>query len=177
MHRSYFAAVTAAILLVACLTPAYAQFEGGSRYDAHSVSVLVDRVHSDLDHAYGVFHFSSGDRDRLNHAEKKLREFARKWTSAPTYGVSRAADHGGGNMPEQFSIESAQMRAISQRLAEMTDWLAQNASYCETAQKHLDDGTAERAYWHYGYLCALRDVVSMISRPLSRIICSGDNSS
>jgi hypothetical protein len=27
------------------------QFEGGARYDAHSVSALVDRVHADLDQA------------------------------------------------------------------------------------------------------------------------------
>jgi hypothetical protein len=78
MHRLYFAVVTAAIVML-CLTPAYAQFDGAPRYDAHSVSALVDRVHSDLDHAYGVFHFSSGDRGRLNHAEKGLREFAQKW--------------------------------------------------------------------------------------------------
>jgi hypothetical protein len=78
MHRLYFAVVTAAIVML-CLAPAYAQFDGVPRYDAHSVSALVDRVHSDLDHAYGVFHFSSGDRGRLNHAEKGLREFAQKW--------------------------------------------------------------------------------------------------
>ena len=28
---------------------------------------------------YGRFHFSNGDRDRLNKAEKELREFAAKW--------------------------------------------------------------------------------------------------
>ena len=58
---------------------ALAQFEGGARYDAHSVSTLVDRVHTDLDHAYGVWHFSNDDRERLNRAEKELREFARTW--------------------------------------------------------------------------------------------------
>jgi hypothetical protein len=40
---------------------------------------LVDRVHADLNRAYGVHHFSGDDRDRLNHAEKELREFAQKW--------------------------------------------------------------------------------------------------
>jgi hypothetical protein len=56
-----------------------AQFEAEPKYDAGAVTALVDRVHQDLDHAYGVFHFSSGDRDRLNHAEKDLREFSQKW--------------------------------------------------------------------------------------------------
>ena len=57
----------------------HAQFEPGARYDAGSVSSLVDRVHTDLEHAYRVKHFSGDDRDRLNHAEKELREFARTW--------------------------------------------------------------------------------------------------
>ena len=56
-----------------------AQFDSGPRYDAHSVSALVDRVHTDLDNAYGVWHFSNDDRERLNHSEKELREFAQTW--------------------------------------------------------------------------------------------------
>src|ERR1700722_12414653 len=73
------AVTLAAGTLLACGPLAHAQFEGGPRYDAHSVSALVDRVHTDLNHAYGVWHFSNDDRDRLNHAEKELREFAGKW--------------------------------------------------------------------------------------------------
>ena len=67
-------------------------------------------------------------------------------------------------MSEYFSIEAAQMRAISDKIAGLTGWLAENASNCETVQKHLAEGSPERAYWHYGYLCALRDVVAMIDR-------------
>src|ERR1700722_8179148 len=73
------AVTLAAGMLLACGPLAHAQFEGGPRYDAHSVSALVDRVHTDLDHAYGVWHFSNDDRDRLNKAEKELREFAQTW--------------------------------------------------------------------------------------------------
>src|SRR5258708_39482498 len=54
---------------------------GEVKYDASSVTALVDRVHSDLDHAYTRFHFSNSDRDRLNKAEKQLRDFAKKWES------------------------------------------------------------------------------------------------
>jgi hypothetical protein len=70
-----------ALALAALAAPAIvnAQFEPEPKYDAAAVTALVDRVHSDLNHAYGVFHFSGGDRDRLNHAEKELREFAEKW--------------------------------------------------------------------------------------------------
>ena len=67
-------------------------------------------------------------------------------------------------MSEYFSIESAQMRAISDKVTRLTSWLAENASQCETDQKHLDEASTEQAYWHYGYLCALRDELSMIQR-------------
>src|ERR1700689_3011986 len=79
MNRFSTFASIAGILLAAGGSMAYAQFDGGPPYDAHSVTALVDRVHTDLDHAYGVWHFSNDDRDRLNHAEKELREFAQTW--------------------------------------------------------------------------------------------------
>jgi hypothetical protein len=49
------------------------------RYDPSTVTELVEKVHTDLDHSYSRFHFSSSDRDRLNNAEKQLRDFAKKW--------------------------------------------------------------------------------------------------
>ena len=58
---------------------AYAQFGPQERYRPSEVTALVDRVHEDLDHAYRAAHFSNSDRDRLNDAEKKLRDFAGKW--------------------------------------------------------------------------------------------------
>jgi hypothetical protein len=61
---------------------ARAQFGPENRYSPTEVSALVDRVHQDLNHAYGVRKFSDSDRDRLNKAEKELREFAQKWTQA-----------------------------------------------------------------------------------------------
>ena len=66
----------AAVILAASL--ANAQFDE-PKYDAGAVSALVDRVHTDLNHAYGMYHFSNDDRDRLNHAEKELRDFTGKW--------------------------------------------------------------------------------------------------
>jgi len=69
------------LLCALCVLGTYAQDQFGPepKYDPSSVTALVDRVHTDLDHAYTRFHFSSGDRDRLNNAEKQLREFAKKW--------------------------------------------------------------------------------------------------
>jgi hypothetical protein len=77
VNMNRFALTAATLLLAATLT--HAQFGPEPRYDAGSVSALVERVHTDLNHAYGVWHFPDSDRDRLNHAEKDLREFAQKW--------------------------------------------------------------------------------------------------
>ena len=30
-------------------------------------------------------------------------------------------------------------------------------------QRHLDAGTPEREYWHYGYMVALRDVIRLLT--------------
>lgn len=60
--------------------PAQAQYgPPNGPYQPDSVSSLVDRVHSDLNQGYSRWHLSKGDRDRLNKAEKELREFAGDW--------------------------------------------------------------------------------------------------
>lgn len=50
------------------------------------------------------------------------------------------------------------------RLAGLEQWLKDNAPKIGEEQKHLDGGTAERAYWHYGYAAALRDVLAQLPR-------------
>ena len=79
MHRLSIAILGVSILSFG-LSVAYGQFEK-PRYDPASVSALVDQVHTDLNRAYDSWHLSGGDRDRLNHAEKELREFAQKWSN------------------------------------------------------------------------------------------------
>lgn len=69
----------AAATLIFGVSLAHAQFQGEPRYDAATVDALVDRVHADLNHAYDTRRFSDADRQRLNHSEKELREFAAKW--------------------------------------------------------------------------------------------------
>jgi len=71
-----------ALALLSLAPLAHAQFGPENRYRPSEVSALVDRVHEDLNHAYGVWHFSDSDRDRLNNAEKQLREFSEKWSKA-----------------------------------------------------------------------------------------------
>jgi len=40
----------------------------------------------------------------------------------------------------------------------ISDWLKENDQECFDEQKHLNPGTLERIYWHYGDLVALRDI-------------------
>ena len=77
--------------LLAYSPVAHAQFDGGPRYDGRSVTAQVDRVHTDLDNAYRMRHFSNDDRERLNHAEKELREFSQTWDKGK-FDVGRLDD-------------------------------------------------------------------------------------
>jgi len=47
---------------------------------------------------------------------------------------------------------------IDRRIHELTEWLREHHPEIAEEQKHLDTGTEPRAYWHYGYLMALKDV-------------------
>jgi hypothetical protein len=47
---------------------------------------------------------------------------------------------------------------IDARIRELATWISEHAPYCEEEQVHLAHGTREQAYWHYGYLMALRDL-------------------
>ena len=89
MNRIVIGFIAAAAL--AWVPGAQAQFEAKARYDGASVTTLVDRVHADLDHAYRLKHFSNDDHDRLNHAEKELREFAQTWDKGK-FDVGRLDD-------------------------------------------------------------------------------------
>lgn len=50
---------------------------------------------------------------------------------------------------------------LSKRLKDIEDAMKkEGASTGE--QKHLDEGSTERAYWHAGYASALRDVLELM---------------
>jgi len=51
---------------------------------------------------------------------------------------------------------------IETRARDIASWLNRAAPFCDDEQKHLDEGTIERAYWHHGYLMALRDLQSAL---------------
>jgi hypothetical protein len=51
---------------------------------------------------------------------------------------------------------------LLQRKNEILEWLQRECPECSDEQKHLDEGTTERAYWHYGYAVALKDVLALL---------------
>ena len=51
--------------------------------------------------------------------------------------------------------------AMEKRANDIGVWLKDEAPQCSIEQRHLDAGTAERAYWHHGYMLAVRDTLEM----------------
>ena len=52
--------------------------------------------------------------------------------------------------------------AIRARMQGIREWMADEAPYVTVDQRHLDEHTTERAYWHYGYQAALSDILALI---------------
>jgi hypothetical protein len=63
----------------------------------------------------------------------------------------------------QAKREPSTLDRIEQRIEELQAWLEENASECIEEQRHLDANTPERAYWHYGYMIALRDLRDLLT--------------
>lgn len=53
---------------------------------------------------------------------------------------------------------------IRKRQEAQTAWLQEHHPEVFVDQKHTTDGTAERAYWHYGYRAALTDILGLIEK-------------
>ncbi len=58
----------------------------------------------------------------------------------------------------QESVE----QALRARIDGLKRWLQEHAPECPQEQRHTIEGTAERVYWHYGYMVALYDVVRLL---------------
>lgn len=53
---------------------------------------------------------------------------------------------------------------LRRRRNELIAWLRREDPACFSQQKHLEEGTGERVYWHYGYLSAVRDTLRLLSQ-------------
>jgi hypothetical protein len=67
------------------------------------------------------------------------------------------------NQPTLLQLDRGLLR---DRIHRLELWLAADRHNCEEDQAHLVEGSRERAYWHHGYLVALRDMLAL-GRPLN----------
>jgi len=51
---------------------------------------------------------------------------------------------------------------LNSRRRDLAEWLSEHAPNCRDEQRHLDAETNERAYWHYGYMVAMSDVLALL---------------
>jgi hypothetical protein len=55
------------------------------------------------------------------------------------------------------------LSAVERRIKDTAEWLKKNGGNFSSEQKHLDEGSQERIYWHYGYLVALKDMMRFLT--------------
>ena len=66
---------------------------------------------------------------------------------------------------QKFPLGPGQIRqTLIDEIEALSRWLEQHGSYCQDEKAHMKEGSRERAYWHYGYLVALRDTLAMLER-------------
>ena len=53
--------------------------------------------------------------------------------------------------------------ALEHRRDAIREWLEDTAPYARFEQRHLEQNTPERAYWHLGYQAALADALELIT--------------
>lgn len=69
------------------------------------------------------------------------------------------------------SLDSANSLAevIDRKLDGIREWLRENAPEIQDEQRHLDAESVERAYWHFGYAAALRDIKNCLPGKNDRV--------
>jgi len=63
-------------------------------------------------------------------------------------------------MPANCALD---ISVIEKRIRDTSAWLEKHGGSCISEQKHLDEGSQERIYWHYGYLIALKDMLHFLT--------------
>ena len=56
------------------------------------------------------------------------------------------------------------LELLRNRAEKLEGWLREHAPQVTEDQSHLDSGSDAQAYWNYGYLVALRDVLNSLDR-------------
>ena len=62
----------------------------------------------------------------------------------------------------QTTLEQDLLTRLERREARLAQWLRENAPHVTEDREYLYEGSEGRAYWHYGYLVAVRDVLALL---------------
>jgi len=67
------------------------------------------------------------------------------------------------------AVDTRAEELIRARTARLREWIRKFGQGCEKKQAHLEPGSPERIYWHYGYLSALQDVERLLNGEIDRL--------
>lgn len=70
------------------------------------------------------------------------------------------------------AVDADALDKMAERERKLTKWLAEEHGAQVQDAKHLDEGTTERAYWHLGYLTALRDALRLLQKEQQQRLAS-----
>lgn len=52
---------------------------------------------------------------------------------------------------------------VQRRIAELGTWLAEQGVDVREERAHLDQGSRDRLYWHYGYFIGLQEALKVLT--------------
>jgi hypothetical protein len=92
--------------------------------------------------------------------ERERAAFIAWWESEgqAKFGATPTLAAGAGWLAKAEAVrpEDSALMSFEARATELEGYVSDRA---KQEQRHLEAGTIEREYWHYGYLMALRDVL------------------
>lgn len=62
----------------------------------------------------------------------------------------------------ETALDRDLLERLERRESGLARWLRENAPHVTEAREYLYEGSEGRAYWHYGYLVAVRDVLALL---------------
>ena len=62
-----------------------------------------------------------------------------------------------------MTTEFKDVRGIGERANQLAAGICEDSAECIGEQRQLNEGSREQAYWQYGYMVALRDVLRFLA--------------
>ena len=62
-----------------------------------------------------------------------------------------------------MTTEFKDFEEVRERADELAEWISESSADLVGEQRQLQVGSREHAYWHYGYMVALRDILRFMA--------------